>query len=144
VKYDDASWHSGGQFPVGSPKEYGGTHIALLLKWCFLKGWAGDLHLSENPADVALVKSGKKSATEFLFQRCDGKFTAEDLSQSGNAFISEYYGKNGKYLNDYGTTFRTLMYVAPEGAHDFKLFSDMVEARYKAYKKASGPWWKLW
>jgi len=44
MKYDDASWHYGGDFPIGSPEEYGGTHIALFMKWCFVKGWAGDIH----------------------------------------------------------------------------------------------------
>jgi len=44
MKYDDASWHYGGDFSIGSPEEYGGTYIALFMKWCFVKGWAGDIH----------------------------------------------------------------------------------------------------
>jgi hypothetical protein len=39
MKYDDASWHHGGDFPAGQPQEHGGTHIALFLRWCFVKGW---------------------------------------------------------------------------------------------------------
>lgn len=39
MKYDDATWHSGGEFPPESPAEFGGTHIALFLRWCFVKGW---------------------------------------------------------------------------------------------------------
>jgi hypothetical protein len=144
VKYDDASWHFNGQFPKTSPKELGGTHIALLLKWCFLKGWAGRLHQDENPADVEALKQDKKSATEFLFQWCDGKFTDEDLIEPGNAFISQYYGKDGPYLGDYAKNFGELMYVAPESAHDFKAFSAMVEARYKSYLRSAKPWWKVW
>ncbi len=32
MKYDDASWHYGGEFPADSPDEFGGTHIGLSLK----------------------------------------------------------------------------------------------------------------
>ena len=144
MKYDDASWHYGGNFPKDSPQSYGGTHIALLLKWCFIQGWAGELHLEENAVDVEQLISGEKDATEFLFQWCDGKFTDEDLNALGNAFIAVYYGKDGAYLNDYATTFGEQMYVAPEGAHDFALFSAMVEKRYKSFLKSNRrPWWKL-
>lgn len=31
MKYDNASWHYSGELPSNSPKEYGGTHIALSL-----------------------------------------------------------------------------------------------------------------
>jgi hypothetical protein len=158
VKYDDASWHYNEKFPKDSPRELSGTHIALLLKWCFVKGWAGDLHLRENPSDVEALRHGNKSATEFLFQWCDGKFTDEDLSETGNAFISKYYGKGGAYFIDYATKFGDLMFVAPEGAHDFDVFSSMAEARYKSYvnptepveppvesnTKPTKPWWRRW
>ncbi|MHA6206267.1 DUF7832 domain-containing protein [Dyella soli] len=133
MKYDDASWHSGGQFPEGSPAEYGGTHIALLLKWCVLKGWAGQLHKGEGATALGQLMHGEISATDFLFEFCDGKLTDEDLDDQGNAFVSVYYGDHGDYLNDYADNFGELMYVASEGEHDFRLFSSMVDARYNAF-----------
>lgn len=139
MKYDDAGWHYNDKFPKESPREYSGTHIALLLKWCFLKGWAGALHLDENPDDVENVKIGKKSAIEFFFQWCDGKFTNEDLNKDGNAFISVYYGKGGAYLNDYGSNFGDLLFVAPEAAHDFARYSSMVEERYREFCETNAP-----
>ena len=33
MKYDDASWHSGGNFPAGSPPEYGGAENAAEFAW---------------------------------------------------------------------------------------------------------------
>lgn len=132
MKYDDAGWHFGGDFPADQPVEHGGTHIALFLKWCFIRGWAGELHTEEEPKAVEDVVSGKLSATEFFFTYCDGKFTTEDLNDEGNSFASQYYGDKGLYLEDYGTTFGELMYVAPESAHDFGKFSSMLEARYKS------------
>jgi len=133
MKYDDASWHSGGKFPKDSPPEYGGTHIGLLLKWCLLKGWAGDLHLTESKEDVQKVRRGEMTGTAFLFRNCDGKFTDEDLNEDGNAFVAVYYGKDGPYLSDYATAFSDLMYVASEEEHDFKKFSQFVERRYKGH-----------
>ena len=64
MKYDDASWHYGGNFPAGQPDEHGGTHIALFLKWCFSKGWAAELHRDEAPETVARVISGELSLNE--------------------------------------------------------------------------------
>lgn len=129
MKYDDANWHSEGNFPKGSPAEYGATHIALFLKWCFINGWAGELHLKEWPDDTQAVIDGTKSATSFLLQNCDGKFTDEDLNEDGNLFAQRYYGKDGLYLDDYSREFFDLMYVEPEHAHNFQLFSDMIEQR---------------
>jgi|SRR5450830_361937 len=129
MKYDDASWHYAGDFPADQPQEHGGTHIALYIKWCFIKGWVGELHIEEAPEDVAHVISGKLSATEFFFRYCDGKFTDEDLSDAGNSFTQQYYGGDGLYLLDYVEHFGDLMYVAAESAHDFAKFSSILDAR---------------
>ena len=129
MKYDDASWHYGGNFPTDQPQEHGGTHIALFLKWCFVKGWAGSLHTEEQPDAVAAVISGDLSATEFLFKYCDGKLTDEDFNEIGNSFSAKYYGDDGLYLEDYSQAFGEQMYLAPEAAHDFGRFSAILDAR---------------
>ncbi|MEE4148961.1 hypothetical protein [Pseudomonas viridiflava] len=98
MKYDDASWHHAGDFPADQPKEQGGTHIALFLKWCFLKGWAGEVHVEDEPEAVTDVISGKLSATEFLFRYCDGTFTCKDLTAAGNFFTRRHDGGDGLYL----------------------------------------------
>jgi len=145
LKYDDAKWHYGGDFPKESPQAYGGTHVALFLRWCFLRGWAGDLHVAENPDDVDRMKRGELSATDFLFKWCDGKFTNEDLNSEGNAFAANYYGSDKTYLNDYAKAFPNKMYLADERSHDFSRFSAMVQSRYAAYIKSTRrPWWMLW
>jgi hypothetical protein len=144
MKYDDASWHSGGKFPKDSPPKYGGTHIALLLRWCLLKGWAGELHLRESTEDLQQLLSGEMTGTEFLFRNCDGKFTDEDLNDEGNAFIATYYGNDGPYLSDYAEAFGDLMYVAGEKEHDYKKFSQMVNRRYSAHIGGKKPWWRPW
>ncbi len=132
MKYDDASWHYGGEFPEDSPDEYGGTHIALFLRWCFLRGWAGKLHLDEEPEDTQRVIEGSMSTTDFFFKYCDGKFTDEDLNSEGNRFAEQYYGEKGLYLEDYATHFGDLIYLTPEEEHDFSKFSSMLESRIKS------------
>jgi len=132
MKYDDASWHYGGDFPEKSPDEYGATHIALFMKWCFMKGWAGQFHLEEEPEAVKAVVDGSLSATEFLIKYCDEKFTDEDLNEDGNAFASQYYGENGLYLGDYAEHFGELMYESSENQHDFELFASILDQRYSS------------
>ena len=133
MKYDDASWHNGGEgFPDDSPEEFGGTHIALFLKWCFTKGWAGALHKEETPEELQNVIDGNMLATEYFFKNCDGKLTDEDFDDAGNAFAIKYYGDRGLYLNDYAQHFDHLMYCAPESAHDFEKFSSILEERFKS------------
>ncbi len=150
MKYDDASWHYGGDnFPADHPDEYGATHIALFLKWCFVKGWAGDLHLQEQPEAVQHVIKGEMTATEFLFSYCDGKFTSEDLNEEGQAFAAQYYGDDGLYLYDYTENFDDLGYSGPETMHDFNKFSMILEERFnngiltKSQIKPKA-WWKVW
>jgi hypothetical protein len=137
LKYDDASWHFGGDFPPGSPKEFGGTHIGLFLRFCFTKGWAGELHTEEEPDAVKAVIQGEMTGTDFLFQYCDGKLTDEDFTNEGNAIAIEYYGDKGHYLNDYTENFGDLMYTAPESEHDFKRYSQMFETRLKSGELSS-------
>ncbi len=129
MKYDDASWHYGGNFPEGQQTEHGGTHIGLFLRWCFEKGWAGEIHMNDEPNDVAKVVRGNMTGTEFLFKYCDGKFIDEDLNEEGNAFAAKYYGDDGLYLDDYAEAFGDLMYVASESEHDYERLSSLLHAR---------------
>ncbi|PQO37439.1 hypothetical protein DTL21_05710 [Bremerella cremea] len=130
MKYDDASWHYGGEgFPEDSPEEYGGVHIGLFLRFCFVIGWAGELHTSEEPEEVEDVISGKTSGTDFLFKNCDGKLTDEDFNDEGNSFASAYYGDDGNYLADLDASFGRLIYNSPESGFDFNAYSKMIESR---------------
>jgi len=37
-KYDDASWHAGGDFPSDLPYSQGGVHMAIFLAWLIRRG----------------------------------------------------------------------------------------------------------
>lgn len=145
MKYDDASWHCGSDnFPEDQPEEYGATHIGLFLKWCFIQGWAGTLHMREEPDAVHAVIAGRLSGTEFLLTYCDGKLTSESLNAPGNAFAGKYYGDQGLYLQDYSAHFGHHEYSSPESAHDFTAFSSLLNGRLKSGQLTRKPWWKRW
>jgi len=147
MKYDDASWHSEGNFPEGQPQEHSGTHIALFHKWCFIKGWAGIFYFDDEQEAVKAVVEGRLLAIDFLFEHCDGKLVDDMLNEAGNTFAERYYGDDGLYLDDYANGFGEQMYVASEQAHDFGKFAAMVDARFTSgilTKKQIKPWWQVW
>ncbi len=161
MKYDDAFWHTKADFPRGFPKEYGGTHIGLFLRWCFVKGWAGEKHRENHAAEVAQVISGYLSGTDFLFRYCDGQLTDEDLSSVGNRFTEQYYSDNDWYLEDYTDQFGDLKFRSSEQDHDFDQLSHLLESRLGEMDMSEPvvvpevatvqpvvtkkkPWWKFW
>ena len=78
MKYDDATWHYDNTSQIGQPNEYAATHIGLFLKWCILKGWAGDLHTEEDADELESVIDGTMSGTDFLTTYCDCQLADED------------------------------------------------------------------
>ena len=119
MKYDDASWHYGGEgFDENNLIEYGGVHIGLFLKWCFRRDWAGPVHLNDPEAsqDVNAVIRGNMTGTDFLFKYCDGKLIEEDLNDEGNAFAAKYYNR---YLEKIENKYSDEIYHVPEPAIDY-------------------------
>jgi hypothetical protein len=57
VKYDDASWHYGGDFPKDLPIEAGATHIAMFAVWAWSNGLAGPLITEDIPDALEAVKA---------------------------------------------------------------------------------------
>ena len=102
MKYDDASWHYGGDFPKDLPAEAGATHIGMYLSWAILSGLGGSLHIEECPEDLESLQKRTITPGHFLIAACDEKFTDEDLNAEGNAFTKKYFDlKKGQYVPDY-------------------------------------------
>ncbi|MCJ8271049.1 MAG: hypothetical protein MJK04_16815 [Psychrosphaera sp.] len=91
MKYDDASWHFGGDYPSDLTQDNAYTHIGVFLTWALMNDLAGELHNEECPEDVEALKQRKMTGVEFLQKNCDGKFTDEDLNEVGNEFTSLIY-----------------------------------------------------
>lgn len=102
MKYDDASWHSGGTFPKELPASAGATHTGMYVAWALLSGLAGELHTDELPENLEKLAERSLAPGAFFLWACDGKFTDEDLNEEGNAFTASYFDfSSGSYLADY-------------------------------------------
>lgn len=111
-KYDDASWHYGGEFPDDLPEENGATHIGIFLTWCIDNDLVSEDIIEDAGEEIKLVKSREMTGVEFLIDICDEKLTDYDLSDIGNEFAKNYYEddtafseKYNNYFGDYAEVF---------------------------------------
>ena len=139
MKYDDASWHSGGDFPTDLPPEAGATHTGMFVAWCLLSGLAGDIHLEDLREGIPTLTARSITPGAFFLSSCDGKFTDEDLNDQGNAFTRSYFDfSSGKYLNDYcralGISIHRIYYAA-DTWKNFDRLRPVLDKRYAEWKK---------
>jgi len=121
AKYDDASWHYGGDYPAGLDHANAATHIGMFLSWCIHNNLISSFQLEESTEDVAQVKNRSITGADFLITHCDEKFTDEDLTDTGNAFAADYYGDDTAFAQQFGS------YLADYAA--------LFDAKYEAEKK---------
>lgn len=137
LKYDDASWHYGGDFPADLPKKAGATHIAMFLAWAVLNGLASDFHKIESAKELAKLRAREIAPGEWFIMTCDEKFTDEDLSDEGNSFAVNYYDDGGLYTRDYCEVFpdvRTLYHVDDSWA-SFDALAPVIAERLQAWRR---------
>jgi hypothetical protein len=137
MKYDDASWHYGGDFPKKLPEEAAATHIGMFVSWCMLNGLAGELFTEECPEDLEALKTGEMNPGEWFINNCDEKFTDEDLNELGNEFAAAYFDfDNGEYLNDYeslvAANFESLYFV-PDSWETYNKLEPTITNRYQKW-----------
>lgn len=145
MKYDDASWHYGGNFPKGLPHSAGATHIGMFVAWAALNGMAGELHVEDFASDLGKLKDHSFTPAAWFLSVCDEKFTDEDLNTEGNEFAKVYYAGTeglhtsvGSYLADYSEAFPTseTLYHVPDTWATFTTLDPLIRARFDAWKKA--------
>jgi len=139
MKYDDASWHYGGDFPKDLPDEAGATHTGMFVAWALLSGLAGNIYLNDFPNELAKLRSRTCTPGQFFLASCDGKFTDEDLSDIGNAFAESYFDfKHGEYLKDYerllGNDVPTLYHVS-DTWENFDRLKPVIDQRFAEWRK---------
>lgn len=102
MKYDDATWHSGGEFPAELPPEAGATHAGLFLAWALLADLGSDYHVLESAEDLERLRARKLTPGQYFLAVCDGKLTDEDFDAEGNDFVRAYYQQDGaSFIADY-------------------------------------------
>lgn len=138
MKYDDASWHSEGEFPAELPESAGATHIGMFLVWAWQNGLGGESFDDFSEEFEEALSERETSPGEIFTTLCDGKLIDEDLSEEGNAFANDYYEdtENG-YLPDYLKTIASglpTIYHADDTWDNFAVVSRMIGDRYTEWK----------
>lgn len=143
MKYDDASWHYGGDFPAGLPPEAGTTHIALFLAWAVSNGFASDYHTIDASDELGRLQRREVTPTQWFIQAYDEKFTDEDLNDEGNGFAVSYYAEveglhtaEGSYLADYCDTFPSAdsLYEIEDSWASFDALAPRIASRYVEWR----------
>jgi len=137
MKYDDASWHYGGNFPKDLPDAAGATHTGMFLAWALLHGLSGSIHTDDFPDHIARLQARGITPGQFFLECCDGKFTDEDLNEIGNAFAAAYYDfKKGHFLKDYESVAlrdRPSLYHVPDTWDTFDALKPVFDRRFKEW-----------
>ena len=144
MKYDDVSWHCGGNFPEDLPDEAGATHIGMFLAWAIMNGLEGDLHKEDSQEAIEAVRQRRMTGAKFLLQECDWKLTHHSLNEEGNQFCLEYYGNDdgyGQYLVDYEIALaknEPSLYHIEDSWPTFDKLYEHIQSRYEAWKSKNG------
>jgi len=139
TKYDDASWHYGGEYPAGLPNEAAGTHIGMFFAWCMLNGCAS----KEVADEVDFLRLRQLTPGAYLMQICDEKFVSYELNDEGNAFTNAYYESEEEnkpcYVDDYLDVFatETELYRVEDTWDNYDRISERITARHKTWLNES-------
>ena len=152
AKYDDASWHYGGDFPDDLPEENGATHIGMFLTWCIDNDLLSEEQIEDSEDEIESVKNRKMTGAEFLIDICDEKFTDYDLNDIGNEFATDYYEdgtkiskKHKNYFGDYAEIFdikvidnnldQDSLYRIENSWTNYDLIKSRIDKRFSEWKK---------
>ncbi len=139
AKYDDASWHSGGNFPSDLDDDNAYTHIGMFLGWAIDNELEGSL-LREEFADLLQQYRAREiTGAEFLHACCDNKLTDDDLNEEGNSFAEEYY-ESDRYYDDYAEVFERhpTLYHVEDNKENYGLISKRIGVRFEEWKRSRG------
>ncbi len=140
MKYDDASWHYGGDFPDDLPMEAGATHTGMFLAWALLNGLAGQIHLDDFSKESEKLRMRVMTPGQFFLDICDGKFTDEDLNDDGNAFAAVYFEfGNGDYLKHYEEALADglpSLYHVADTWENYDLLAPAIEKAFRSFNEA--------
>jgi hypothetical protein len=149
MKYDDASWHYGGDFPQDLAPEAGGTHIGIFVTWAMLNGLAGPIHTEDFPEELSRLKNREFTPGAWFLVTCDEKFTDEDLNDEGNDFARSYYADEDglkvtspNFLTDYEATFPEVahLYRIPDTWETYDKFAPTISRRFIKWRNTGRGW----
>lgn len=136
VKYDDVSWHCGGDFPEELEPKNGATHTGMFLKWCIIRNYISKEFEEDYFAEIEKIKRNEITGAELIVDFMDGKFSPTDLNETGNAFAKDYYvdetnfaDRFSSFATDYLNLFDS---IAEESDYEYETFYH-IEDTYENY-----------
>lgn len=133
MKYDDASWHSNGDFPADLPAEAGATHIGMFFAWLMLNGMGENAVNGGLDQEIQMLTDRTQTPGQFLLICADGKFVDDLLNQEANAFTIDYYNfDSGNFLDDYDATLAddlSSLYYVKDTWQNFDLLAPVLQKR---------------
>jgi hypothetical protein len=142
MKYDDASWHSGGDFPSDLPAEAGATHAGMFLAWALLNRLGGEFFTAEAPEAVEELQNRSSTPGGFFLSYCDGKLTDTDLNDLGNEFAAAYFDlQKGQYIRDYEAELQAglpSLYHVPDTWLTFDALRGTLDQRFTEWRATRG------
>lgn len=138
MKFDDASWHYGGDFPANLPRDAAATHAGMFLAWAILAGLGSESHAAGATASKGQLERKLITPGQLLVRACDEKLTDEDLNAEGIAFAEVYFDlSNGDYLADYEKTVGSdlpSLYHVPDTWDTYMRLKPVLDARFAKWK----------
>jgi hypothetical protein len=138
-KYDDAGWHSGGDFPRDLPPEAGATHIAMFFAWALLNALGSEEGLMMDRNELlSLLHDRLLSPAQIFARASDDKFLSDDLNDEGNAFAVAYYENSNGYLADYGEILTENLpspYHVNDSWETFDLLKPKLDSRLEEWRR---------
>lgn len=139
MKYDDASWHSDGDFPAELSPEAGATHIGMFLAWLLLRGMADDEMTEDMQEELEALTQRTMTPGQFLLV-CDGKFVDDMVNDEANAFTRQYYQADDcQYPDDYVEVLAgdlPSLYHVADTWENFDLLAPVIARRFDAWRTA--------
>lgn len=152
AKYDDASWHYGGDYPENLADENGATHIGMFLNWCINNYLLSEELNGDCKDEIESVRRREMTGAQFLIDQCDEKFSEYDLNELGNRFAQDYYEddtdfskKYNSFENDYSETFDKkaeeqnfeyeTFYHVEDTFENYDLIKAVIDQRFQEWKE---------
>ena len=149
MKYDDASWHYGGDYPKELPPENAAIHIGMFLKWCICQNFYSESLMEDSEEEIKKVQVHSMTGAQFLMH-WDEKFVDDMLSETGNLFAKDYYAGESEFskkYNDYGCDFCDVfnresrrkgfeyesLYHVEDTADNYNLMSEKINERFQQW-----------
>ena len=151
LKYDDASWHSGENFPEDVPRKNCATHIGMFLSWCMENNLISDSLKEKTASEIEKLIQRKITGAEFILTAMDGKLSESDLNNFGNSFAKDYYAddtdfgnQHSSFADDYinlfdtkaeqnGESYKSFYHI--EDTHEnYFLMRQMIDYRFEEWK----------